>query len=295
MFFPLCFALLLCFRWSLPSVLATSLMTHKQQLNATKLSVLSFSLEKSEFLSSTPSNNGGYEVLNSMSVERSLLLSNGTTTFTFSLTDHTSESLPLSESVSSSVSSSLVSLSWKKKTNKTRLNGSLNHNQHLPHRHHHHLLIRRLSCSLGLVLCVTTSLHLCVKLKLLLVQAPWKNQYMYVWECPFGIIAKKFPKECSARSSLQGQVAQFRVSDRLQKLTLQILCRPRCIVASEARASSTTSSCPSSPSPSRSPSHQRPASPLCSSCPSSSPSSRSRRGTAACEILPAQLVPSWKI
>ena len=95
-------------------------MTHKQQLNATKLSVLSFSLEKSEFLSSTPSNNGGYEVLNSMSVERSLLLSNGTTTFTFSLTDHTSESLPLSESVSSSVSSSLVSLSWKKKTDKTR-------------------------------------------------------------------------------------------------------------------------------------------------------------------------------
>ena len=149
MFFPLCFALLLCFRWSLPSVLATSLMTHKQQLNATKLSVLSFSLEKSEFLSSTPSNNGGYEVLNSMSVERSLLLSNGTTTFTFSLTDHTSESLPLSESVSSSVSSSLVSLSWKKKTDKTRLDGSLNHNQHLPHPHHYHLLIRRLSCSLG--------------------------------------------------------------------------------------------------------------------------------------------------
>ena len=73
-----------------------------------------------------------------MSIERSLVLSNGTTTFTFSLHDHTSESLPLSESVSSSVSSSLVSLSWKKKTDKTRLNGSLNHSQHLHHHHHIH-------------------------------------------------------------------------------------------------------------------------------------------------------------
>ena len=169
----------------------------------------------------------------------------------------------------------------------------LHTNKRRPHPHnYHHLLIRRLSCSLGLVLCVTTSLHLCVKLKLLLVQSPRISQYMNVWESPFGIIAQKFPKECSARSSFRGKVAQFRVSDRLQKLTLQILCRPRCIVAFEAQASSTTSSCPSSPSPSRSPSRQRPTSPPCSSCPSSSPSSRSRRGTTACEILPAQLVPS---
>ena len=112
-------------------------MTHKQQPNATKLSLFEVFHWQSLSLSSTP-NNGGYEVPNSMSIERSLVLSNGTTTFTFSLHDHTSESLPLSESVSSSVSSSLVSLSWKKKTDKTRLNGSLNHSQHLHHHHHIH-------------------------------------------------------------------------------------------------------------------------------------------------------------